>query len=219
MFCLAMRSDVFERLGPLDERFELGLLDDDDYAERARRAGYALRCAEDVFVHHFGEGSFGKLVPTGEYRRMLRANRRRFARKWGTWKPYERRLSERYKTLRSRIREVVATELPPGSSVLVVSRGDDELIDFDGRNGMHFPQRSDGVYAGGHPADDAQAIAQLEELRAKGAHYLVIPRTGRWWLEHYAGLRGHLETRYRPVVSDPEMGIIYELKGADGDGR
>ena len=36
---------------------------------RAREAGYRLVCAEDAFVHHFGETSFGKLVPTGALRR------------------------------------------------------------------------------------------------------------------------------------------------------
>ena len=54
-------------LGPLDQRFEIGLLEDDDYSMRARQAGYRLVCAEDAFVHHFGETSFGKLVSSGTY--------------------------------------------------------------------------------------------------------------------------------------------------------
>ena len=45
------------------------MLEDDDYSMRAREAGYRLVCAEDAFVHHFGETSFGKLVPTGALRR------------------------------------------------------------------------------------------------------------------------------------------------------
>jgi len=68
-----------------------------------------------------------------------------------------------------------------------------------------------GVYAGDHLADDTQAIAQLEELRSRGVDYLLIPRTGAWWLDHYSGLRDHLATRYRPLVNDREVGIIYEL--------
>src|SRR5207244_2758369 len=82
MFCLALRRDVLERVGPLDERFGVGLLEDDDYARRVRGAGYRLLCADDVLVHHFGQASFGRLVPTGEYAALLRENQLRFAEKW-----------------------------------------------------------------------------------------------------------------------------------------
>ena len=80
MFCLAMRRDAFERIGPLDQRFEIGMLEDDDYSLRAREAGYRVVCAEDTLVHHFGETSFGKLVAAGDYdscwRRTSAASRR-----------------------------------------------------------------------------------------------------------------------------------------------
>ena len=39
MFCLAMRREVWERLGPLDEEFGLGTLEDDDYSARVRAPG------------------------------------------------------------------------------------------------------------------------------------------------------------------------------------
>ena len=45
-------------IGGLDERFGLGFFDDDDLAERARRAGFELAVAHDLFVHHFGSRTF-----------------------------------------------------------------------------------------------------------------------------------------------------------------
>ncbi len=218
MFCLAMRRDVYEALGPLDERYEVGLLEDDDYSERARRAGYRVRCADDVFVHHFGEASFGKLVPTGEYAEILRANKRRYAEKWGApWIPYARRQSTSYRALTERIRELVAERVPRGSKVLVVSRGDDELLSFDERAGFHFPQAGNGVYAGHYPGDSREAIAHLEQLRATlEPDFLLFPETSLWWLDHYGGLRGHLEARYRRVALEEATAVIYALNGSNG---
>ncbi len=53
-FCLLIKRAVYESIGGLDEQFGLGLWDDDDLAERARRAGFELAVAHDLFVHHFG---------------------------------------------------------------------------------------------------------------------------------------------------------------------
>ena len=57
-FCLLMKRAVFDAIGGLDERFGLGFFDDDDLAERARRAGFELAVAHDLFVHHFGSRTF-----------------------------------------------------------------------------------------------------------------------------------------------------------------
>ena len=214
MFCLAMRRDVFERLGPLDERYEIGLLEDDDYSERARRAGLRVRCADDVFVHHFSEASFGKLVPTGEYADILRENKQRYVEKWrAPWMPYGRRQSTSYRALTQRIRELVVERVPPDATVLVVSRGDDELLGFEGRLGVHFPQAENGVYAGHYPADSAEAIEHLETLRARGGGYFLIPRTSFWWLDHYDGLGVHLAARYRELHRE-EACVVFELNGS-----
>jgi GT2 family glycosyltransferase len=57
-FCLLMTRAVHEAVGGLDARFGLGLFDDDDLAMRARRAGFELAVAHDLFVHHFGSRTF-----------------------------------------------------------------------------------------------------------------------------------------------------------------
>ncbi len=89
LFCAAMRRAVWDEIGPLDERFEIGMFEDDDLAQRLRTTGYRIVCAEDVFVHHEGAAGFKTLGP-GAYDRLLRENRVRFEQKWGTpWIPHK----------------------------------------------------------------------------------------------------------------------------------
>lgn len=214
MFCVAMRKTLYEEVGPLDERFETGLLEDDDYSRRVREAGYRLLCADDTFVHHFGETSFGKLAASGEYARVLEANRARFEDKWQEpWQPYKRRQSDRYLRVIEEVRQAVVDVVPADATVLMVSRGDDELLRLDGRRTWHFPRADDGAYGGHHPTDSRQAIDWLETQRAAGAEFIVFPGTGMWWLEHYEGLRHHLEGRYSRSFSDPETCVIFDLRG------
>jgi ATP-binding cassette subfamily B protein len=220
MFCAATRRDVFEAVGPLDERFELGMFEDDDYARRVREAGYRVACAEDVFVHHFGEASLGALAADGRYGDLFHANRRRFEEKWQvTWWPHDRREEPEYEALKDRLRAAIREHVPEGATVLVASRGDDALLGLDGHDAWHFPRLDDGTFAGSYPEDDQQAIAQLERLREEGAEYFVLPATSLWWLERYDGFRRHLE-RYPRSSEATETGVIYELgKRLDGTVR
>lgn len=74
-FCVAMRRDVLERVGLLDEDFGVGFYEDDDYCMRVRKAGYRLVCAEDVFVYHRGGGSFSQME--NGVRRIMKTNHRK----------------------------------------------------------------------------------------------------------------------------------------------
>ena len=120
------------------------------------------------------------------------------------------RKREDYRRLVGRIRDAADDILPRGATVLVVSKGDGELLRLGERQGWHFPQTDDGRYAGCHPADDAAAITHLEALRAAGAGHLLLPSTAFWWLDHYAGFRRHLDDRYRRIW-DHGDGVVYEL--------
>ncbi|OIP96185.1 MAG: hypothetical protein AUK55_05775 [Syntrophobacteraceae bacterium CG2_30_61_12] len=87
LFCVVMRRGLFDEVGFLDERYELGTFEDDDLAMQVRNRGYAIRCAEDVFVHHFGKGTF-KQMSEREYQQIFDANRKRFESKWKVrWYP------------------------------------------------------------------------------------------------------------------------------------
>ncbi len=214
MFCVALRRDVFQKIGALDEQFEVGMFEDDDYSRRVRAAGFKVVCAENCFVHHFGQASFGELCTNGEYDRVLAANRARFEAKWKTkWQPHARRLTPEYAQLRQRLRAIVAEKIPAGANVAVISKGDDELLKFAGRTGWHFPQAASGAYANIYPADSAEAVAQLEALRRKGATHLVIPSPAFWWLAHYADFKTHLAEKFSIAVCDEATCLVFDLKG------
>jgi spore maturation protein CgeB/SAM-dependent methyltransferase len=115
------------------------------------------------------------------------------------------------KLVNQRIRETARVALPPEASVLVISKGDDDLLNLDGRYGQHFPQTAGGVYAGHHPANATEAIKHLEILKAKGAEFLLVPSTSMWWLEFYSDFRRHLETQYR-LFSYNEDCLIFALR-------
>lgn len=90
MFCVAMRREVYEQIGNLDENFGMGMYEDDDYAHRMKLAGYRVVCARDAFVHHWMKAAFGK-IPTAEYQKLFEKNRAYYEEKWGMkWQPHQR---------------------------------------------------------------------------------------------------------------------------------
>jgi len=115
-----------------------------------------------------------------------------------------------YPRLVARIQSLVVDHIPADATVMVVSKGDDELLRLRGRTARHFPETEGGVYIGHHPADSRTATGYLEALRSKGGQYLVFPSTAFWWLDHYADFRIHLDQHYRRTYQDEDC-IIYDL--------
>lgn len=102
LFCALLRKSLWTELGGLDERFETGMFEDDDFSLRVRQGGLRVVTAEDCFIHHFGQGSFTKL-PRNTYEEIFSRNRRRFEEKWNTvWKRHQTRpgLKGRFERLR-----------------------------------------------------------------------------------------------------------------------
>jgi hypothetical protein len=122
-----------------------------------------------------------------------------------------------YPRVRERIRDLVRRAVPAGATVVVVSKGDGELVQFEGRTGWHFPRDDSGQYAGYHPKSGEDAAAHLEALRALGGDYFVVPRTYFWWFEQYPELAGHLEAQYRLVAREEDAGAIFSLNDPHGE--
>jgi GT2 family glycosyltransferase len=94
LFCMLVRRSVIDQVGLLDERFEVGMYEDDDFSLRIRQKGFRILCAEDVYIHHWGSVSFSQLEAE-RYQRLHLENRKKFEEKWGTeWQPHRWRMDE-----------------------------------------------------------------------------------------------------------------------------
>ena len=80
-FCVAFRRNLLEAVGMLDEAFGLGFYEDDDYCIRVKKAGYSLKCLEDVFVFHQGGATFNSFPR--KTRELLKRNKRLLESKHG----------------------------------------------------------------------------------------------------------------------------------------
>ncbi len=79
--CVAIARKALETVGLLDEGFGRGYYEDFDYSLRMKEKGFRLCVAEDVFVHHHGSTTFGRLPR--ETKDLLKRNRRRIIEKHG----------------------------------------------------------------------------------------------------------------------------------------
>ena len=117
-----------------------------------------------------------------------------------------------YARLVTRIRSLARTVIPFNAVVAIVSRGDEALVDLDGRIAWHFPRLDDGRWLGYHPRDSEEAIAHLERLRRQGARYLLFPSTSLWWLTHYDEFTRHLESTSTPLARHDDACRIFALQ-------
>jgi LPS sulfotransferase NodH len=105
------------------------------------------------------------------------------------------------------LRLEIEAVLPPGARVALVDKGR-PLELTDGRAAIAFPE-VDGNWAG-YPADDLEAIAELERLRAKGVRFVAFPGAMRYWLETYPAWASYLREGATTRV-DNEQALIFEL--------
>jgi GT2 family glycosyltransferase/glycosyltransferase involved in cell wall biosynthesis len=117
-----------------------------------------------------------------------------------------------YHRMVGRLQTLVSQRVPATARVAVVSRGDEDLLQLQVRSAWHFPRTQEGLYTGDHPADGESAILVLEEARAQGVEFLVVPSSAFWWLKFYEDWRRHLERRYSLVAAVAGAGIVVDLR-------
>lgn len=81
MFCLMISRELYDKVGPLDEHYGIGMFEDDDYSIASEKNGYRNVIAEDVFIHHYGSVSFKKLEDE-TYRKLFEQNKAYYEKKW-----------------------------------------------------------------------------------------------------------------------------------------
>ncbi len=80
-FCVLLKRELVDTIGYLDESYEKGNFEDDDYCLRARMAGYKLAIVMNSFVYHHGSATFThNRISHSQY---MERNRERFYKKAG----------------------------------------------------------------------------------------------------------------------------------------
>lgn len=106
--------------------------------------------------------------------------------------------------------EEIARLVPPDETLILVDEtklGLGPLI--AGRRAVPFTERQ-GQYWG-PPAHDKSAIREVERLRRSGATFMIVGWPAFWWLDHYTGLRHHLEANYRCVLNNARL-VAFDLR-------
>ena len=97
------------------------------------------------------------------------------------------------------------TETPSNALVAAADNGDPTILYYAERKGWHFMEKN-GIY-NGEPKDSAQAIVDLEELRKRGASYLVFTSNTSWWLDYYKQVGEYVESNSKLVDATAEFKI------------
>jgi hypothetical protein len=121
-----------------------------------------------------------------------------------------------YLAVVNRVRRTVRERLPKEARVLVIGRGDEDLVQLSGRRAAHFPQDAAGDFAGEYPGTGGEAVDQLRDLVGQGWDHLVIPSTSFWWLDSYPEFRIHLLREWHAVHRDENCLIFVHDPGRPG---
>ncbi|RIH63244.1 glycosyltransferase family 2 protein [Mariniphaga sediminis] len=81
-FCILIKSEVFKKIGLLDESFGLGTFEDDDFCKRAKHNSFKLNIAQHAWVWHEAHATM-KANNISE-NDLIMTNKYKFEDKWKT---------------------------------------------------------------------------------------------------------------------------------------
>lgn len=99
----------------------------------------------------------------------------------------------------------------------LVGKADSILLVDDGKVGESiapggvthpFPQ-VEGIYAG-PPAQDEEAVRQLQSLHHQGARFVVFTWESFWWFDSYPQFHNYLNSTHHCLLSNERV-VVYEL--------
>jgi hypothetical protein len=105
----------------------------------------------------------------------------------------------------------IAAVVPEGGTCMLIDDGRlraDEVA--PGRRVLPFLERDGSFW--GPPADDEEALRELERMRTQqDAMFLALAWPAFWWLEHYTGFAAQLALSF-PCVLRSEHLLVYDLR-------
>lgn len=84
-FCFLMKHELLTTVGLLDEVYDPGMWDDNDFALRSREEGYLSYGVGDVFVYHFGSKTINGVEKSEKANKgyeLFHTNKKKFYDKW-----------------------------------------------------------------------------------------------------------------------------------------
>ena len=195
-FCMYVKRVLLARIGPMDEAaFPQGYGEENDFCQRAERAGYRNLIAGNVLVHHERSASFGderRAALGAQGMAVLRERYPDYEREVGAmlWSFERRALDWRIRRIYSDSDTTYAKQ-PPKPRLLLAADPQDagtaRLLATLGRNQECFLLRNDGDRVGLYRLDGVSFQAEDSvELGRDAAALARVETRLREWLLGYA---------------------------------
>ena len=203
-YCVAMRKEIIDKVGFLDEKFGLGMFEDDDLCLRVRKAGYRLMIKEGCFIYHKGSLSFKKIIDK-EYQELFDRNRQYFVSKHGTGWLFNDLTMAFYRQMANEIRRMEAAGKPDPAGIERISvrmNGFKFLIE----NAMEIERRSGASTNVLRPNNRKvrRALAAFNKEFLQGDR-----RSRRMFIRK-------VRRRYRPLTKEQIIGSMGSIRRSEG---